>query len=151
MSEQFDINIGNYEVTESVYDFIVQETHLDFLGHMNNATYLEIYEQARWEMITNNNWGVRRIMKEKRGPVIIEINIKYKAELTLRQPIKIHTKIIEIKNPKVLTIQQEMRDHDGKVYNTITMDVGLFDLKARKLIAANSEWLDAIGLKKKSL
>lgn len=149
MQTELDVNIENYEVEESVYEFMVQETHLDFLGHMNNATYLEIYEQARWEMITKNGWGIKRIMKEQLGPVILEVNIKYKGELTLRKNIKIHTKIIEIKNSKVLTIQQEMKDESGRVLNTITMDAGLFDLKQRKLVSANNEWLESIGLTKK--
>ena len=51
-----------------VMKLMVQETHLDFLGHMNNATYLEILEQARWEMITDRGFGIKEIQQQKKDP-----------------------------------------------------------------------------------
>lgn len=150
MTVDKQLTIEDFNVEEFHYDFIVQETHLDTFGHINNATYLTIFEQARWDLITNNGWGLDRIMRDKKGPVITEINIKYKAELRLRQNVQIRTKVSEFKNNKVLTIKQEMIDEKGRVCCEFTMDAGLFDLKQRKLIAGEADWLKAIGLTPKN-
>ena len=33
------------------YPVIIREQHLDSYGHVNNATYLQLAEEARWEMM----------------------------------------------------------------------------------------------------
>ena len=37
---------------------VIREEHLDTFGHVNNARYLEIFEQARWDFITDNGFGL---------------------------------------------------------------------------------------------
>ena len=34
------------------YALVIREQHLDTFGHVNNAKYLEILEEARWDLIT---------------------------------------------------------------------------------------------------
>ena len=46
------------------FEFVVQETHLDSFGHMNNAVYLEIFENARWDFIHNRGFGYKHIQQE---------------------------------------------------------------------------------------
>lgn len=140
------LTIDDFNIEEAIYEFQVQETHLDTFGHMNNATYLTIFEQARWDMITKNGWGMDRIMREKRGPVVLDINITFKSELRLRQMVKIRSKATSFVNSKVLTYEQEMFDDSGKVYTKFKMTAGLFDLKERKLMGHDPEWLKAVGL-----
>ena len=134
------------EVKTYESDITILESHLDTFGHVNNATYLTLYEQARWEMITDGDWGLDRIMREKVGPVITNINISFKREITLREKIKIVTKVGGFLNPKIMIIQQKMLAPDGSVKNEMTMHAGLFDLKARKLLAPSDEWMKAIGV-----
>ena len=43
------------------WKFKVRETHLDTFGHMNHAKYLEIFEQARWELINEGGYGLKKI------------------------------------------------------------------------------------------
>ncbi len=44
-----------------VYDTQIKEHHLDSFGHVNNATYLSLYEEARWESITENGYGLKEV------------------------------------------------------------------------------------------
>lgn len=127
-------------------EITILESHLDTFGHVNNATYLTLYEQARWEMITEGDWGLDRIMKEKVGPVITNINIAFKREITLREKIKIVSKVAGFVNPKIMTIEQKMIGTDGVIKNEMTMHAGLFDLKQRKLLPPSDEWMQAIGV-----
>lgn len=130
---------------EFEYNFQVLESHLDTFGHMNHATYLTVFEQARWEMITNAGWGVERIHKEQIGPTILEVKIQYKRELRLREKIKIKTKINPYKG-KFTTIEQDMVNEEDKVCAHIELLIGVFDLQKRKLIQPPDDWM-AIGQK----
>ena len=44
-----------------VYETLIRESHLDTFGHVNNATYLQLYEEARWELITRNGYGLAKV------------------------------------------------------------------------------------------
>ena len=74
-------------------DIKIRGFHIDVFGHMNNARYLELMEEARWQYIdatnfqdylTKNNWGF----------AVVNINISYKRPahngdvLTFTQTIK---------------------------------------------------------------
>ena len=73
---------------EFVFETVVAGNHLDVFGHVNNANYLELYEEARWDFIEKNGFGLDRIMRDKIGPVILDINITFKAELLNRDKKK---------------------------------------------------------------
>ncbi len=128
------------------YEFIVRESHLDTFGHVNNATYLTLYEEARWEMIESNGWGLKRIQKEKRGPVITNINISYRREITLREKIKVQTKFKDFVNSKICRFEQVMYGQEGKIRSSVIIEAGLFDLENRKLLAPDNEWMESIGV-----
>ena len=52
------------------YEMMIREHHLDSYGHVNNATYVEILEEARWECITQRGYGYKEVQQQKKGPVI---------------------------------------------------------------------------------
>jgi thioesterase-3 len=127
-----------------IYRFKVLETHLDTFGHMNNATYLKIFEEARWEMITENGYGLNRIQETGLGPTILELNVKFRRELRLRQDVIIETQVTELRK-KLATVQQVMKDSAGTACCVATFTFGLFDVQARKLVQATPAWLKALG------
>lgn len=129
------------------YEFTILEHHLDTFGHVNNAVYLELYEEARWDFITKNNLGLKEIMETKIGPVLLDLNLTFKAELKNREKIKVVSQArAEMRNKFIMTLDQKMIKEDGKVASTLTISVGMMDLNARKLIAPTAEWLKALGL-----
>lgn len=125
------------------YDLIIRETHLDFIGHVNNATYLEIYEEARWEMITENGYGLEKIQSTGLSPVILDLKIRYIKELRLREKITIHSQTADYSS-KIGTIKQWILNAKGELCSDVEMTIGLFDLKKRKLVDPTEEWLKAI-------
>lgn len=132
---------------EFEYQFTVLESHLDTFGHVNNATYLMLFEEARWDIITRRGWGLKEVMKKKIGPVILEANIKFKKEVTNRELITVKSSCGESLNKLVMTFHQEMIKEDGSVAAILDLRVGLMDLAQRKLIEPTPEWRHAIGLK----
>lgn len=130
------------------YEKLILEHHLDTFGHVNNAMYLSIYEEARWDFITKNNLGLKEILETKVGPVLLDLNLTFKAELKNRDKIKIVSQArSELRNKYVMLLDQKMiKVDDGKVASTLTISVGLMDLNARKLISPTIPWLKALGL-----
>lgn len=129
------------------YELTILEHHLDTFGHVNNAVYLEMYEEARWDFITKNNLGLKEILATKVGPVLLDLQLTFKAELKLREKIKIVSQARpEMRNKYVMQLDQKMIKEDGKVASLITLSVGMMDLEGRKLISPTEEWRKALGL-----
>lgn len=125
------------------YDITIKEFHLDTFGHVNNAVYLQLYEEARWQFITENGYGLERVKSSGLGPVILEIKIRFIKELGLREKITIHSQTGEYSS-KIGTIKQWITDSEGNLCSDVEMKMGLFDTKNRKLVPATEEWLKAI-------
>ena len=125
------------------WDYEIKETDLDFYGHVNNANYVRIFEMARWEIVVPRGGGLDRVLKEKIGPVILDIKIKFLKEVTAREVVQIKTQLRELKM-KVGIIEQTMFKN-GVPACTAEITFGLFDLKNRKLLDFNDEWLYVLG------
>ena len=129
-----------------VYDLIIKEHHLDSYGHVNNATYLALYEEARWEAITQRGYTYETVHKTGQGPVILDVHLAFMRELKLREKISITLERVSYEG-KIFKLKQQMVKQDGSIASEAVFTGGFFDLKARKLILPNDEWLKAIGLK----
>lgn len=127
------------------YRLQIKEHHVDSLGHMNNATFMEIFEDARWDVITHRGYGFDKVQELQQGPVILEVNLKFMKELKLRDSIEVTTELIEYKS-KVGQLRQRMLKMDGSIAAEAIFTFGLFDMKARKLIDATPEWRRGLGL-----
>lgn len=126
------------------YETLIRESHLDAFGHVNNAAYLKLFEEARWEIISPRGYGMKEVQATGQGPVVLEVNVKFRKELTLRERIRIETRITEMKG-KTWRMEQVMKKQNGEVSALAEFTMGFFDLKARKLIACSHAWLKAIG------
>ncbi len=127
------------------YPILIKEVYLDSFGHMNNAMYLTLFEEARWEMITQHHFGVDRIKETGLGPTILEAKIRYLKELTLRDEIIIETQLLSYER-KIGKLQQKMK-RAGEDCCVAEFTFALFDLKQRKLVPPTPEWLIAVGVK----
>lgn len=130
---------------EFSYEFSVGESHLDAFGHMNNATYFQIFEEARWDIVTKRGYGLERIRETRMGPVILEAKIKFLHELVLGDRIKITTTCLPFEG-KIARIHQKMRGANGVVAADVEFIYAIFDLSSRKIVPPTAEWLSAVGL-----
>ncbi|MEY4615958.1 MAG: hypothetical protein RJB66_918 [Pseudomonadota bacterium] len=127
----------------AIYEFIIKESHLDTFGHVNNATYLTLFEEARWELISQRGYGLDYIKLTGLGPVILEIQIRFQKELLLRQKIKVETTLLNYEG-KIGKLRQTMINEKGETCCSAELTFGLFDTKLRKLVAPTAEWRRAI-------
>lgn len=126
------------------YATVIKEIYLDSFGHMNNAQYLSLFEEARWDGISKRGYGLQKIRETSLGPVMLEVTVKWLKELLARQEIVITTQVTSYEG-KICKLHQEIvRGTD--VCATGDFTLALFDLKARKIIGPTPDWLKAIGL-----
>lgn len=128
------------------YEVIIREHHLDSYRHVNNATYLALYEEARWELISGRGYTYEKVHETGQGPVILDVHLAFLKELKLREKVTITLQMLSYEG-KFFKLKQQMLKEDGTVASEATFTGAFFDLKARKLILPNDEWLKAIGLK----
>ena len=126
------------------YPILIDESHLDFVGHMNNIAYLEIFEKARWQMITERGYGLKTMNERKQGPVILQINIKFLKEVLLRSKMIVESQTLSY-DGKIAKIIQRLVSESGILHCEAELTIGLFDLRERKLVEAGPEWLQACG------
>ncbi len=126
------------------YGMTIKEFHLDTFGHVNNSVYLEIFEEARWEVITKNGYGLAEVQKRQQGPVILKVQLEFLKELKLRENIKILTSTDPF-NGKISMIYQDIYNQKEELCCKAVFTYGFFDLRARKLIEPSPEWLKAMG------
>jgi acyl-CoA thioester hydrolase len=127
------------------YETVVRETQLDAFGHMNHARYLEVFEDARWDLINRAGYGLERIEATGLGPVILEVRVRYRRELRAGQKIRVRTRCVGYAG-KIGHLEQRMLDGEGAEACTAEILIGLWDVKARRLVPPTREWLRAIGV-----
>jgi acyl-CoA thioester hydrolase len=126
------------------YRLTILEHHLDTFGHVNNATYLQILEEARWDWITAGGYGLARVAELGQGPTILQCTLKFRRELRNREAIVIRS-WGESYLGKIAEIRQDLLTAAGELSCEATFTMGLFDVKARKLIEPSDAFLNCVG------
>ncbi|KTC64739.1 Thiesterase [Legionella adelaidensis] len=127
------------------YHTIIKEHHLDTFSHVNNATYLQLLEEARWEFLNANGIDLHSIHQSQIGPVVLECHIKFIRELRLRQAITIESQMLSFEN-KVGIMRQDIVNNERELCSSTKITFGVFDMRTRKLIVPSENWLNAIGV-----
>jgi YbgC/YbaW family acyl-CoA thioester hydrolase len=125
------------------FPILIKEVYLDLYGHVNNAVYLTLFEEARWDLITKNGYGLKKIQETGLGPVMLEVKMRYLKELCVRDHIVIQSRMLSYEK-KISRIEQNMVRGE-EICCTAEFAFGLFNLKERKLVLPTQEWLQALG------
>jgi len=127
-----------------VYETMIREQHLDTLGHVNNAAYASLFEEARWELITDGGFGLDNGAETGLAPIILEMILRFRREVRNREKIRIETRCLSYLG-KISKLEQLMFNQAGEEACTGKFTFGLFDLKNRHLVDPTPQWLRAIG------
>src|SRR3954469_23299527 len=124
---------------------VISEAHLDSFGHMNNARYLELYEQARWDLITERGFGIDTIRRTQTGPIILEVTVRFMRELAAREAVVIRSELVSYER-KIGKMRQQIIKADAALACEALFTFALFDMQRRKLIEPSPEWAYAVGI-----
>ena len=124
---------------------VIREAQLDTFGHVNNARYLEIFEQARWDLITENGFGLDYVRASGTGPVILEVTLRFLREIKNRQQLVIRSSLDSYEG-KIGKMTQLLVDDAGQVCCEGKFVFAQWDTRSRKIIAPTPEWRRAVGM-----
>ncbi len=127
------------------YPVKILEHHLDAYGHVNNVAYIALFEEARWDMITAKGCGLDHVRSSNVGPVVLEIQCKFRRELRLRQDVIIRS-VMQSWRGKIGVMRQSIEDRDGTLFCEALITMGFFDLGTRRLVPPSSDWCRALGI-----
>ena len=123
----------------------ISEAHLDSFGHLNHARYFELFEQARWDIITERGFGIATIRETQTGPTILEVSVKFLRELAPRETVIIRSELASYER-KVGKFRQQIIKADGTVACDAMFSFGLFDIQRRRLVDPTPAWAYAVGV-----
>ena len=145
MANQVEISNNTIkELAKFSYSFKVGEDLLDDYNHVNNARYLDLYEDARWAILDKRSLGRDFVKEQGIGPVILEVTVQFKRELKLGEIITIET-TSEREGNRIFHFHQTMKNELGKICSSAIFKTALFDLKTRRILSADDKWLKAFG------
>jgi len=126
------------------FPFEVLYQHLDIFGHVNNASYLNILEEARWDLIESGGYGIQTITERQEGPTILEIQIRFKAEMKFKEKAVVQTFKPQFSHKKIMLLEQQILNSKQDICCQAQFTFGFFDMKKRKLIEPPELWLTAV-------
>lgn len=76
-------------------NFKIRSFHIDSFGHVNNARYLELLEEARWQFA--ENLGLIELLKEENlGFIIMDLNLRFRLPVIEGDMIQVFTSLITL-------------------------------------------------------
>jgi thioesterase-3 len=116
----------------------VRGYHLDMYGHVNNARYLEFFEEARWCFI-EETINLREWEKQGYAFLVVNININYRLPAILDQILAIQCSVTKI-GRKSATIHQKMFIKDTKkVITDADVTFVVIDMKTQKALTIDKK------------
>lgn len=92
---------------DALTEIRVRGYHADFYGHVNNARYLEFFEEDRWARLESHidlmKWAARGL-----GFLVVNINVNYRKAVQVGQVVAVTTAIEQI-NHKSAVLKQEIK------------------------------------------
>ena len=75
--------------------FKIRSFHTDSFGHVNNARYLELLEEARWQFAEHH--GLTDLLKEVNlGFIIMQMNLSFRLPVVEGDTIQVFTSLITL-------------------------------------------------------
>lgn len=127
------------ESMEYRYETVVKESMVDVMGHLNHASYLTVFEEARWDICAAQDMTIEKMQARGIGLVVIEAHIQYRREVRARDHLVIKTRFLDV-DRKIWRVEQTMENAAGTVCSMLQLKGSMFDLKQRKIMLADSEW-----------
>lgn len=124
---------------------LIEPRHCDLYGHMNNAAYAELLEEGRWDFIQKRGYGRETVTKLKQGPVVLELNIRFRRELSPGEQVIVES-TLKAQRSRSATVAQRILAANGDLACEAEATLGLFDLESRRLIAPNEQWKAALAM-----
>jgi thioesterase-3 len=90
---------------EILTEIKVRGYHADFYGHVNNARYLEFFEEDRWAHL-ESKIDLRKWAEEGFIFLVVNINVNYRRAVPVGETLVVTTRLDKIGNRSVVLKQE---------------------------------------------
>lgn len=96
------------------YRGTVYPRHLDHMGHMNVAHYVEKFDEGVWHLFAAIGLTPAYMRRENRGMAAVEMNIRYLRELHAGDLIAVRGGIVKVGEKSLHMVQEMMNAETGE-------------------------------------
>lgn len=125
------------------FDFTVQSTDIDVIGHVNNAKYLEYMEWARFDWIWEQGFTLDEMKRREMMPVVVNININYRKELLMREKVYAITTVVSV-GGKSFVLRHELYNEAEQLVAVGDVTMVMIDAKTRRSISLPADLTEAL-------
>jgi thioesterase-3 len=129
---------------QHLFDIIVRSTDVDFIGHVNNAKYLEYMEWARFDWICQLGLTLEELQRRAIMPVVVNININYRKELRMLEQVQVRSSAVRL-GEKSFVIRQELFNQKGELACDADVTMVLIDAKTRRAVALPDDFVNVFS------
>jgi thioesterase-3 len=119
---------------QHLFDITVRSTDVDFIGHVNNAKYLEYMEWARFDWMCQLGFTLEELQRRAIMPVVVNIVINYRKELRMLEQIQVRSSAVRW-GEKSFVIRQEVFNQKGELACDADVTMVMIDAKTRRAAA----------------
>lgn len=109
--------------------FKIRSFHTDSFGHVNNARYLELLEEARWQFAEHHRL-VDLLIEENLGFIIMQMNLRFRLPVVEGDTIQVFTSLVALGSDIGEVEQLIMKKGEGKLAAKSMFTFVLIDRKS---------------------
>lgn len=128
---------------EHLFDLIVRTSDIDFVGHVNNAKYLEYMDWARFDWICKRGLTLDELKRRAIMPVVVNIQINYRKELRMLEEVQVRTSVRKM-GEKSLVIRHELYNQKEELVADGDVTMVMIDANTRRAIVLPAELREAL-------
>ena len=126
-------------------EITVRSTHIDVMGHVNNAKYVEFLEWGRCDEIEKHGVDLWGMVKNGLGFAVVNLNIDYRKEAFAGDILCIETVFRKIRNRKIGFIDQVItKKGSDEIVCKAEVTFLIFDIEKHKSITMPDEILQLV-------
>ncbi len=129
-------------ILEYLSEIKVRGYHADFYGHVNNARYLEFFEEDRWAFF-ESKIDLREWVEKGLVFLVVNININYRRAVPVGETLLVSTNVEKIGNRSVVMRQEILLKESKEVAADALVTFVVID-KGGRAVAIEGEILAAI-------
>ena len=126
-------------------EITVRSTHIDVMGHVNNAKYVEFLEWGRCDEVGKKGLNLWDMVKSGLGFAVVNLNIHYRKEAFAGDILVVKTSFREVRNNKIGIIDQVItKKNSNDIVCEAEVTFLIFDIARHKSIAMPKELLELL-------
>ncbi|KAA0014562.1 acyl-CoA thioesterase [Billgrantia pellis] len=122
----------------------VRGYHLDGYGHVNNARYLEFFEEGRWGYFDDRPALARHFASGHPALVAVNLNVNYRLAAVAGDDLEVLTQVAELGSRSARLYQQIRRLGDGKQVTDADLTCVLLNMRTQQSMTIEGEIRQAL-------